>query len=89
MKSEKAIIFCGDYGSNTDLEGELTMNNHKPNQIKAQYECNFCLRELPSGGHRFDGFGACPRCYEVAHLFIEALSRHWANYFSNWEGVNK
>ncbi len=47
-----------------------------------EYKCSFCLRTLPSGGHRFDGFGACPRCYRLAHLFVNALRRHRANYFS-------
>lgn len=79
MKSEKAI-FCRD-GSNTKLTERMT--NHKPNQNKFQYECSFCLRELPSGGHRFDGFGACPRCYQLAHLFVDGLRRYRANYFQN------
>lgn len=97
MKSEKAIISAKDYGSNKNLTDELTKpiqrridmtNHHKPNQPKFQYDCSFCLRELPSGGHRFDGFGACPRCYRLAHLFVDALRGHRANYFSNL-GVRK
>ncbi len=88
MKSEKATISAKDYGSNKNLTNDLTMTNHKPNQNKFQYECSFCRRELPSGGHRFDGIGACPRCYRLAHQFVGALRGHRANYFNNL-GVRK
>jgi hypothetical protein len=81
MNKNKAV--SAKDGSNTDLIEQLTMTNHNPNQNKFQYDCSFCLRELPSGGHRFDGFGACPRCYRLAHHFVDALRGHRANYFSN------
>jgi hypothetical protein len=33
---------------------------------------------------RFNGFGACPRCYRLAHHFVDALRGHRANYFKNF-----
>jgi len=79
---------AGNIAGFINLEHELTMDNNTPNTIKFQYQCSFCLRELPSGGHRFDGVGACPRCYWLAHHFVDALRGHRANYFSNL-GVRK
>jgi hypothetical protein len=79
---------AANIGGFINLGHELTMINNTPNQNKFQYECSFCLRELPSGGHRFNGFGACPRCYRLAHLFVDALRDHRANYFNNL-GVRK
>lgn len=87
-KNEKAIISAKNYGLNKNLTNDLTMINNTPIQNKIQYDCGFCLRELPSGGHRFDGFGACPRCYRLAHLFVDALRTHQANYANNL-GVRK
>ncbi len=86
MKNEKP--FALTKGLNTNLENKLTMENHTTTENKFQYECDFCQRELPSGGHRFAGFGACPRCYRLAHLFVDALRGYWANYFNNL-GVRK
>ncbi len=89
MQNEKAIISGKDYGSNKNLTNDLTMTYHKPNTIKFQhYLCSFCWRELPNGSIRFAGFGACPRCYRLAHHFIDALRGHRANYFNNL-GVRK
>lgn len=88
MKSEKAIISAKDYGSNTDLKSELTMNNNTPTRNKFQYYCSFCWRTLPIGSTRFNGFGACPRCCRLAHQFVDALRGHRANYYSNL-GVRK
>jgi hypothetical protein len=59
MKSEKATISAKDYGSNKYLGNESTMAKVSKNQNNFQYGCDFCQRELPSGGHRFAGFGAC------------------------------
>ncbi len=88
MKSEKATICAKDCGSNKYLTDDLTMNNDTPNQIKFQYECSFCHRELPNGGVRFDGIGACPYHYKLAVRFVDLLRGHRANYFNN-SGVRK
>ncbi|MEJ7860730.1 MAG: hypothetical protein WKF90_03730 [Pyrinomonadaceae bacterium] len=69
-------------------ENRFVMNNNTPNRNEFQYDCSFCLRELPNGGIRFNSFGACPRCYRLAHLFVDALRGHRANYFNNL-GVRK
>ncbi len=86
MNKNKAV--SAKDGSNTHLIEQLTMTNHKPNQHKFQYECSFCLRELPSGGHRFDGIGACPAHYALAFKLVDSLRAHRARYFSNL-GVRK
>ena len=94
MKSEKAIISAKDYGSNKNLTNEqltneqLTMNNLIPKQNKFQYDCSFCLRELPSGGIRFAGIGACPLHFTLAERLINSLREYRANCFSNL-GVRK
>ncbi len=88
MKNEKAIIFCGDYGSNTDLKNKLTMNNHTPIQNKFQYHCSFCACELSNDSVRFGGVGACPVCDDLAHFWIDSLREYAANYFNNL-GVRK
>lgn len=82
MSNEKGI-FCRDaLNLERELTNRLTMTNHKPNQNNFQYECSFCLRELPSGGHRFDGIGACPLHFAIATKLIDGLRRHAANYFN-------
>ncbi len=88
MKSEKAIIFCGDYGSNTDLENQSTMNQFNTNQNTIQYHCSFCACELVINSVRFNGVGACPACNDLAHLWVDSLREHAANYFNNL-GVRK
>ncbi len=86
MKSKKPV--ATNNGSNIRTDKRLTMKNLTTTQNNFQYDCSFCLRELPSGGHRFDGFGACPRCYRLAHTLVDALRGHRANYFNNL-GVRK
>jgi putative DNA primase/helicase len=34
-------------------------------------------------GLRFNGFGACPACDDLAHLWVKSLREHKANYFNN------
>lgn len=82
MTNKKAVIFCGDYGSNKLTERKLQANT-TPKQNNFQYECSFCLRELPSGGIRFAGIGACPSCNNLAHFWIDSLREHAANYPNN------
>ncbi len=98
MSNEKAEALESD-GLNTNLTNRLTnktnskenqfiMNDNTTNIIKFQYRCSFCWRELPNGSTHFDGFGACPRCFRLAHTFVDALRGHEANYFNNL-GVRK
>ncbi len=86
MKNEKPV--ATNNGSILRTVNELTMKNNTTNKYIFQYECSFCLRELPDGGFRFDGMGACLRCYRLAHQFIDSLRTHEANYFNNL-GVRK
>lgn len=79
---------AGNIAGFINLENELLMRNNTPNQSKFQYCCSFCWRELPNGSTRFNGFGACPRCFKLAHLFVDTLRRQRANYYSNL-GVRK
>ncbi len=81
MQSEKPV--ATNNGSMLRTDNGLTMDTIPQTKPKFQYECSFCLRELPSGGHRFDGIGACPRCFKLAHQFVDALRGHRANYYSN------
>lgn len=86
MKSEKGI--SAKDALNTNLNTRTNMNDNTPTQNKFQYECSFCLQNLQKGGIRFDGIGACLRCYQLAHTFVDALREHRANYFNNL-GVRK
>ena len=72
----------------TKKNKEQPIDNYTPTRNKFQYYCSFCWRTLPTGSTRFNGFGACPRCYRLAHRFVDALRGHRANYFSNL-GVRK
>jgi hypothetical protein len=85
MSNEKGIS-AKDALNN--LERELTMKNPTTTRNLFQYCCSFCWRTLPNGSTRFNGFGACPRCYRLAHRFVDALRGHRANYFNNL-GVRK
>jgi hypothetical protein len=71
-----------------NLGNKPTVYNNTTTQYRFQYKCNFCWRELPNGSTRFAGFGACPRCYWLAHRFVDILRGHRANYFNNL-GVRK
>jgi hypothetical protein len=85
MKNEKGISTKD--ASNTDLTNQLTMTNLKTNQNKFQYDCSFCLRELPSGGIRFNGIVAGPLHYALARKLVDGLhDHHRANYFNNLRG---
>lgn len=86
MKSEKAN--ARNIGLNKNLTTELTMNNHCINQNKFQYHCSFCACELISDSVRFKGVGACPACDSLAHLWVNYLREHAANYSNNL-GVRK
>ncbi len=86
MKSEKGN--AANVTSNNNLNTQLSMTNLIPKQNIFQYDCSFCLRELPSGGIRFAGIGACPLHFILAERLINSLREHRANYFSNL-GVRK
>ncbi len=80
MSNEKAVA---ETTAQIQTVKRLTMNNNTPTRNKFQYYCSFCWRTLPNGSTRFNGFGACPRCYRLAHHFVDALRGHRANYFNN------
>jgi len=88
MKNEKTVISAKDYGLNTDLETELTMQNLTTTQNYFQYHCSFCACELSNDSVRFNGVGACPSCDDLAHLWVKSLRQYAANYFNNL-GVRK
>ncbi len=66
----------------------IPIENHNTPRNLFQYHCSFCWRELPNNSIRFAGFGACPACNNLAHLWVNSLREHAANYFSNL-GVRK
>ena len=70
------------------LGNELTMNTIPQNKKRFQYHCSFCACELAIDGWRFNGVGACPSCDDLAHLWVNSLREHAANYFNNL-GVRK
>ncbi len=82
---------AGNIAELINLEPELTkpiqsridMKNLTTTTNRFQYPCSFCARELPNGGIRFDGIGACPNCNRLAHQLVNALRMHRTNYFSN------
>ncbi len=86
MKNKKGI--CAKDAPNTALGNELTMDNLTTLRNKFQYNCSFCWRTLPTGSTRFNGIGACPKCFNLAHRFVDALRGHRANYSNNL-GVRK
>ncbi len=86
MKNKKGISAKDAVIKN--ILDDLTMKNPNTSQNKFQYYCSFCWRELPNGSIRFNAFGACPCCYRLAHLFVDSLRGHRANYFNNL-GVRK
>jgi hypothetical protein len=61
------------------------VENYISNRSLFYYDCSFCFRELPNGGIRFAGLGACPYCFAKAQQLINALQEHAANYFNNGE----
>jgi hypothetical protein len=83
MKDEKGIS-AKDALNNLErgLTNRLTMNKNTTPQNQFQYRCSFCWRELPTGSTRFCSFGACPRCYRLAHWLVDALRGHRARYFN-------
>ena len=84
MSNEKGIS-AKDALNNLErgLTNDLTMDNNTPIQNKFQYHCSFCALELPSDGLRFNGVGACPACDDLAHLWVDSLREHAANYSNN------
>ncbi len=86
MKSKKPVATNNGL-INIRLKG-LTTTNHKPNTIIFQYHCSFCARELSKDGLRFNGVGACSACDDLAHLWVNSLREHAANYSNNL-GVRK
>ena len=81
MNKNKAV--SAKDGSNTDLIKQLTMTDLIPKQNNFQYHCSFCACELISDSVRFDGVGACPACNDLAHLWVNSLREHAANYSNN------
>ncbi len=85
MKSEKAIISAKDYGSNTDLETELTINNNTATRNKFQLDlfvierppkvleanhCGDCHHTRPLDGYRFGLMPLCSDCRTERSLEI-------------------
>jgi hypothetical protein len=56
---------------------------YTPTKSLFYYNCSFCFRELPNGGIRFDGVGACPHCFMLAHRLVDTLRQHEVNYVKN------
>lgn len=86
MKNEKGIAQTMPLKIN--LTNSITMNNNTPTRNKFQYHCSFCACELHDDGVHFNGVGACPSCDDLAHLWVNSLDAHTANYFNNL-GVRK
>jgi len=84
--SNKKSISAKDALNN--LTNQSTMNEYTPYKNNFQYRCSFCASELRNHGLRFNGVGACPACDDLAHLWVNSLREHAANYFFNL-GVRK
>ncbi len=82
MKNEKPVATNNGSILRTDKR-TITMQNLTTLRKKFQYHCSFCACELPDDGLRFNGVGACPACNDLAHLWVNSLREHAANYFNN------
>jgi hypothetical protein len=81
MKKNKRAALTS--GSNLYLKNQLG-NDFIPNGRGFQARCSFCWRELPDGGIRFDGIGACPIHFAIAKCLIEGLRRHRREYHAKF-----
>ncbi|MBA2335153.1 MAG: hypothetical protein H0V90_09475 [Blastocatellia bacterium] len=61
----------------------------EPEPIQFYYDCDFCRLELPNDSVRFDGCGSCPRCFQLAHRFVESLRRYRQTYAARLSGRAK
>lgn len=76
MKNEKARVF----GETIGLDKKLEQLHSKPSRFPRQYFCSFCWRELPNNSIRFNGIGACPKCFELSHLLVDGLRTQEREY---------
>jgi len=81
MKNKKALVFGETIGLNKNFD----QSNFKPFRIQRQYVCSFCWRTLPKNSVRFNGIGACPKCFKLSHLFVNSLRRHRREYSKRFE----
>jgi hypothetical protein len=79
---------AGNIAGFINLKHQSTMKNLTTTQYRFQYHCSFCACELADDGLRFNGVGACPSCDDLAHLWVNSLRDHAANYFYDL-GVKK
>ena len=85
IRNEKTVISAKDYGLNKNLTNQSTMNYPTTTRNSFQYYCSFCACELSNDGVRFNGVGACRACDDLAHLWVNSLREHAANYSNNAE----
>ncbi len=81
MKNKKALVF----GETIGLDESFEQLYFKPSHIPRQYLCSFCWRELPNNSIRFNGIGACPKCFKLSHLFVDSLRQHKRKYSKRFE----
>ena len=81
MKIKKARVF----GETKGLGKTFEQSNFKSFNFIRQYLCSFCWRELPNNSIRFNGTGACPQCFKLAHKFVDSLRRHQREYSKRFE----
>jgi hypothetical protein len=86
-KNENAPFLAGNDASDSKNQPPtgLRNNNSKPRDF--QYLCSFCWRELPVGGLRFAGFGACPPHLKLAETIVDLLRGHRARYSNRFGGA--
>ncbi len=81
MENKKALVLCETKG----LDNSYTQDDFKPSCFPRQYLCSFCWRELPNNSIRFNGTGACPKCFKLAHKLVDGLRRHRREYLKRFE----
>lgn len=81
MKIKKARVFAQTQG----LALSFDQVKFKPSKIIRQYLCSFCLRELPNNSTRFNGIGACPLHFALAHKLVDGLRDHRREYAKRFE----
>ena len=81
MKNKKALVF----GETMGLDKNFDQSNFKPSLFPRQYLCSFCWRNLPNNSVRFNGIGACPKCFRLSHRFVDSLRRNEREYSKRFE----
>jgi hypothetical protein len=80
MKNEKARAF----GEAQSLQKILDDRNFNLTKFSRQL-CSFCFRTLGNDSRRFNGIGACRKCFRLSHELVYALHNQRREYSKRFE----